>query len=106
MQLESNYTKGAKKGPLNSSSSFQVLLSKSKEKKKIGNGHEAWPFPSASRLTFQGGETCCQNESADNTSIGAKVRNPLENATNGVEDGGLELRGARTFFEYYNQTFF
>ena len=67
----------------------------------------AWPFfLSASRLTFQGGETCCQNESADNTSIGTKVRNPLENATNGVEDGGLELRGARTFFEYYNQTFF
>ena len=47
--------------------------------------HQKRPLKGASLpekvLTFQGGETCCQNESADNTSIGSKVRNPLENTT-------------------------
>ena len=73
---------------LNSNISFQVLVKISKEKgKKIGSGHDHQkrPLKGASLpekvLTFQGGETCCQNESADNTSIGSKVRNPLENTT-------------------------
>ena len=71
--------------------SFQVLSNLKKRLKKIGSGHDHLKKGQKEKvhfcqkvLTFQGGETCCQNESADNTSIGSKVRNPLENTTNGV----------------------